>query len=108
AGGPWDQAKGYDSFLPLGAWQPVAGRDLQDIRLRLSVNGTVRQDGTTRDMSLPVAELLARASQWMTLSPGDVFLTGTPDGVGPILPGDRMEAEAVGLAKLRNPVLAWD
>jgi 2-keto-4-pentenoate hydratase/2-oxohepta-3-ene-1,7-dioic acid hydratase in catechol pathway len=106
-GGPWDQAKGYDSFLPLGAWQPVAGRDLQDVRLRLTVNGQARQDGSTRDMTWPVAELLARASQWTTLAPGDVLLTGTPEGVGPIVPGDRMEAEAVGLARVRNPVEAW-
>lgn len=106
AGGPWDQAKGYDSFLPLGAWAEVAGRDLQALRLRLSVNGQVRQDGSTHDMTWSVAELLAQASQWTTLNPGDVVLTGTPEGVGPIVPGDRMEAEAVGVAKLRNPVVA--
>lgn len=104
--GPWDQAKGYDSFLPLGAWADVAGRDLQAIHLRLAVNGQVRQDGSTREMTWPVAELLARASQWTTLNPGDVFLTGTPEGVGPIVPGDKMEAEAVGVAKVRNPVVA--
>ena len=105
AGGPWDMAKGFDSFLPLGPWHAV-DRDLQDIRLRLTVNGKVRQDGTTNDMTWPVAELLARASQWTTLNPGDVFLTGTPEGVGPIVPGDKMEAEAVGLARIRNPVAA--
>lgn len=107
-GGPWDQAKGYDSFLPLGPWQPVAGRDLQGIGLRLTVNGQVRQHGSTADMTWPVAELLARASQWTTLAPGDVLLTGTPEGVGPIMPGDRMEAEAVGVARVRNPVSSWD
>jgi 2-keto-4-pentenoate hydratase/2-oxohepta-3-ene-1,7-dioic acid hydratase in catechol pathway len=105
-GGPWDQAKGYDTFLPLGAWQPPAGHDLQALRLRLTVNGQLRQDGATADMTLPVAQLLARASQWTTLAPGDVLLTGTPDGVGPIVPGDRMEAELVGVAKVRNPVVA--
>jgi acylpyruvate hydrolase len=105
-GAPWDQAKGYDTFLPLGPWHPIhPGLDLQDIRLRLSVNGKVRQDGTTRDMTWPVAELLARASEWTTLAPGDVLLTGTPEGVGPIAPGDRMEAEAVGVARLRNPII---
>ena len=105
-GGPWDQAKGYDSFLPLGAWAEVAGRDLQAIQIRLAVNGQVRQDGSTRDMTWSVAELLAQASQWTTLNPGDVVLTGTPEGVGPIVPGDRMETEAVGVARLRNPVVA--
>lgn len=104
-GGPWDQAKGYDSFLPLGPWQAASGLDLQDVRLRLTVNGQLRQDGNTRDMTWPVAELLARASQWTTLQPGDVLLTGTPEGVGPIVAGDRMEAEAVGIARVRNPVL---
>jgi 2-keto-4-pentenoate hydratase/2-oxohepta-3-ene-1,7-dioic acid hydratase in catechol pathway len=105
-GGPWDQAKGYDSFLPLGAWVESAGRDLQAIPLRLLVNGQVRQDGSTKEMTWSVAELLAQASQWTTLNPGDVVLTGTPEGVGPIVPGDTMEAEAVGLAKVRNPVVA--
>lgn len=103
-GAPWDQAKGYDTFLPLGPWHAV-DRDLQDVRLRLSVNGTLRQDGSTRDMAWPVGELLARASDWTTLAPGDVLLTGTPDGVGPLSPGDTMEAEAVGVARLRNPVV---
>lgn len=106
AGAPWDQAKGYDTFLPLGPWVPLAGHDLQALRLRLSVNGQVRQDGSTADMTWPVAELLARASQWTTLRPGDVLLTGTPEGVGPIVPGDRMEAEAVGVARVRSPVVA--
>lgn len=106
AGKPWAQAKGYDTFLPLGAWVPLANQDLQALRLRLSVNGQVRQDGTTKDMSWPVAELVALASQWTTLRPGDVLLTGTPDGVGPLAAGDKVEAEVVGVAKLRNPVVA--
>jgi 2-keto-4-pentenoate hydratase/2-oxohepta-3-ene-1,7-dioic acid hydratase in catechol pathway len=105
AGGPWDQAKGYDTFLPLGPWHPV-DRDLQALHLRLSVNGHIRQEAKTNEMTLPVGELLARASQWTTLNPGDVVLTGTPDGVGPIVAGDRMEAELVGLAKVRKPVAA--
>lgn len=104
AGAPWDQAKGYDTFLPLGPWHAV-DRDLQDLRLRLSVNGTTRQDGTTKEMTWPVADLLARASQWTTLAPGDVLLTGTPDGVGSLAPGDKMDAEVVGVARVRNPVV---
>lgn len=104
AGRPWAQAKGYDTFLPLGAWQPL-DVDLQALRLRLTVNGTVRQDGATRDMSWSVAELVSQASQWTTLNPGDVLLTGTPDGVGPLQTGDRVEAEVVGLARLVNPVV---
>lgn len=106
AGAPWDQAKGFDTFLPLGPWQDLAGRDLQALHLRLAVNGHTRQDGRTADMTWTAADLLARASQWTTLRAGDVLLTGTPEGVGPIVPGDRMEAEVVGVAKVRNPVVA--
>lgn len=106
AGTPWAQAKGYDTFLPLGAWAPVTGHDLQGLRLRLTVDGAVRQEGTTHDMTWPVADLLARASQWTTLAPGDVLLTGTPEGVGPLAAGNTVEAEVVGVAKVRNPVRA--
>lgn len=105
AGRPWAQAKGYDTFLPLGAWaSPPA--DLQALRLRLAVNGQVRQDGATADMTWPVADLVALASQWTTLRLGDVLLTGTPEGVGPIVPGDRVDCEVVGIARLHNPVVA--
>jgi acylpyruvate hydrolase len=104
AGDPWDRSKGYDTFLPLGAWQPAGSADLQGLRLRLTVNGAVRQDGNTRDMTWTCAELLARASQWTTLRPGDVVLTGTPEGVGPIVPGDKVVAEIVGVVRLENPV----
>lgn len=106
AGRPWAQAKGYDTFLPLGAWQPLAGRDLQALRLRLAVNGQARQDGSTADMTWPVTQLVALASQWTTLRPGDVLLTGTPEGVGPLVPGDAVECEIAGVARLRSPVVA--
>ncbi|HUR62388.1 MAG TPA: fumarylacetoacetate hydrolase family protein [Candidatus Thermoplasmatota archaeon] len=109
AGQPWTQSKGYDTFCPLGPWRDLARGDvpdLQAVRLRLSLDGQVRQEGTTADMTWPVAELLALASAWTTLNPGDVLLTGTPEGVGPIRPGMNMEAEAVGIARLRNPVVA--
>jgi 2-keto-4-pentenoate hydratase/2-oxohepta-3-ene-1,7-dioic acid hydratase in catechol pathway len=105
AGQPWSQSKGYDTFCPLGAWHPI-DRDLQALRLRLALDGEVRQEGSTADMSWGVAELLARASQWTTLRPGDVLLTGTPEGVGPLRPGQSMVAEVVGVARLRNPVVA--
>ncbi len=103
-GQPWAQAKGFDTFLPLGAWQDVAGLDLQDQRLRLAVNGQLRQEGWTGDMTWSVASLVGAASQWTTLEPGDILLTGTPEGVGPIVDGDRMEAELVGLVRVSNPV----
>lgn len=105
AGNPWAQSKGYDTFCPLGAWQPPE-RDLQALRLRLSLDGRVRQDGLTADMAWSVAELVAGASAWTTLRPGDVLLTGTPEGVGPLAPGQEMVAELVGVARLRNPIVA--
>lgn len=105
AGLPWARAKGFDTFLPLGPWTSVPGRDLQALELVMRVNGEVRQHGWTRDMTWSVAELVALASQWTTLRPGDVLLTGTPEGVGPMLPGDVVEADVVGVAKVRNPVV---
>jgi acylpyruvate hydrolase len=105
AGLPWAQAKGYDTFLPLGAFVPWDGRDLQALELRLVIDGQVRQHGHTRDMVFGVAQLLAHASTWTTLKPGDVVLTGTPDGVGPVAAGQRVACELVGLAKLSNPVV---
>jgi 2-keto-4-pentenoate hydratase/2-oxohepta-3-ene-1,7-dioic acid hydratase in catechol pathway len=106
AGTPWAQAKGYDTFLPLGAWQAVAGRNLADLQLRLTVDGVLRQQENTRAMTWGVADLLAHASTWTTLIPGDILLTGTPDGVGPMEPGQTVEAEVVGVARIRNPVVA--
>jgi len=106
AGLPWDQPKGYDTFLPLGAWHPLAGHDLQALRLRCTVDGAVRQEGATADMTWGVADLIALASQWTTLRPGDVLLTGTPDGVGPMPAGSVVTCELVGIAKVRNPVRA--
>lgn len=98
-GWPWDRAKGYDTFLPLGDWVPADGVELQDLRLRLAVDGHVRQDGTTADMVWSVEELLQHAAEWTTLVPGDVLLTGTPEGVGPIVPGQEMVTEVAGHAK---------
>ncbi|MEA3189806.1 MAG: acylpyruvate hydrolase [Thermoplasmata archaeon] len=106
AGLPWAQAKGYDTFLPLGAFQEWDGRDLQQMELRLSIDGQVRQHGQTRDMVFGVGALLAHASSWTTLRPGDVLLTGTPDGVGPVAAGQRVRCELVGVATLENPVVA--
>lgn len=107
AGNPWAVSKGFDTFLPLGAWRAI-DRDLQQIALRLSVNGQLRQSASTAAMTWPVARLVAAASQWTTLRPGDILLTGTPEGVGPIVPGDVVEAEATGVARLRNPVESAD
>jgi acylpyruvate hydrolase len=93
AGRPWTQAKGYDTFLPLGTWVPF---EPGPHAMRLSINDDLRQDGTTADMSWGIDALLAHAAKWTTLYSGDIVLTGTPAGVGAIETGDEIEVELVG------------
>ncbi|MCE1236478.1 MAG: fumarylacetoacetate hydrolase family protein [Hyphomicrobiales bacterium] len=83
-GGTWDKGKGCDSFGPIGPWLVTRDEvpDPQALRLWLSVDGVMRQDGTTKTMIFPVAELVSYVSQFMSLQPGDVITTGTPAGVG--------------------------
>ncbi|GIU92023.1 MAG: 2-hydroxyhepta-2,4-diene-1,7-dioate isomerase [Acidimicrobiia bacterium] len=104
--GQWTRAKGFDTFCPLG---PAIETEL-DPRERLAVtcrvNGELRQSGFTSDMVFGVAELVAFISRVMTLLPGDVILTGTPSGVGPVTPGDTMEVEVEGVGVLANPVVS--
>lgn len=103
--GQWTRAKGFDTFCPLG---PAIETELDPSGLAIAcrVNGETRQDGNTADMVFGVAELVAFVSRVMTLLPGDVILTGTPAGVGPIRPGDHMEVEIERIGILRNPVVA--
>ncbi|MHB8634284.1 MAG: fumarylacetoacetate hydrolase family protein [Thermoplasmatota archaeon] len=104
---PWAQAKGYDTFLPLGGWVPwqPGGTPLDALKLRLTVNGEARQDGFTGDMIHSIPALIEHASHWTTLEPGDIILTGTPDGVGPMPAGSRVECAVVGVATLRHHVV---
>ena len=74
--------------------------DPQTLRLRLEVNGELRQDGTTDHMIHPVRRIVSHVSSIFTLEPGDVILTGTPSGVGPVRSGDRLQAELAGLVTL--------
>ncbi|MCK6588852.1 MAG: fumarylacetoacetate hydrolase family protein [Polyangiaceae bacterium] len=101
--GQWARAKGFDSFCPAG---PVIVTDLDpaSARVRCRVAGAVRQDGNTRDMMFPVAQIIAYISSIMTLEPGDLIATGTPHGVGPLAPGDTVEVEIDGIGILSNPV----
>jgi len=79
---------------------------LDQLEVVCRVNGEVRQQGRARDMAFPIPVLLAYISRIMTLEPGDVILTGTPSGVGPLRPGDVVEVEIPGVGILRNPVVA--
>ena len=95
---PWEIAKGFDTSCPLSEFV-AAGEvgDPQSLRLRLEVNGEVRQDGTTDHMIHPVRQIVSHVSSIFTLEPGDFLLTGTPSGVGAVRAGDRLQAELVGL-----------
>lgn len=104
AGLPWTLSKSMDGFCPLSAFAPATGIDPQDVELALDVNGVARQRGSTRDMIHPVAAIVAHASRYMTLEPGDVILTGTPAGVAAVKPGDRLDARAGAFARLRVDV----
>ncbi|WP_061709422.1 fumarylacetoacetate hydrolase family protein [Pseudenterobacter timonensis] len=95
AGQPWEKAKGFDNACPLSGFIPVAefNSDPQNISLSLKVNGEVRQQGNTADMIHKIVPLIVEMSRYFTLKPGDVILTGTPEGVGPLLSGDDLEVE---------------
>lgn len=97
--------KGYDTFAPIG---PVIAIGIDPSRQRVitRVNGAVRQDGATADLVFSVPYLIAYLSRFMTLLPGDVIMTGTPAGVGPLRPGDTVEVEIPGIGVLRNDVVA--
>ncbi|UYG16645.1 fumarylacetoacetate hydrolase family protein [Brachybacterium huguangmaarense] len=110
-GGTWDKGKNCETFNPLGPYLVTADEiaDPQDLRLRLSVNGTVRQDGTTADQIFGVGEVIAYLSRFMTLYPGDLINTGTPAGVAMGMPdqpylraGDVVELEIEGLGRQRQ------
>jgi 2-keto-4-pentenoate hydratase/2-oxohepta-3-ene-1,7-dioic acid hydratase in catechol pathway len=99
--GQWWRAKGYDSFCPLGPWL-ATGIDAADLRVTTRLDGEVVQDGRTSQMVHDVPSLVAFVSSAMTLLPGDVILTGTPAGVGPLRPGSRVEVEVEGIGVLQN------
>lgn len=105
--GQWARAKGFDSACPLGP-VVVPGLDVDDLRVTARVNGETRQDGRTSQMVFDVASLISYVSEAFTLLPGDLILTGTPAGVGPIVHGDVVEVEVDEIGVLRNPVLRRD
>jgi 2-keto-4-pentenoate hydratase/2-oxohepta-3-ene-1,7-dioic acid hydratase in catechol pathway len=114
-GGQFFKGKSLDGFCPVGPWVLTRDEvpDVQALRLRLTVNGVLKQDGNTADMIYPVAAIIEWLSKGMTLLPGMLIATGTPDGVGfartpPefLQPGDVMETEVEGIGLLRNNVVA--
>jgi 2-keto-4-pentenoate hydratase/2-oxohepta-3-ene-1,7-dioic acid hydratase in catechol pathway len=102
--GQWTRAKGFDTFCPLGPWI-VTGLDPSDLAIESRVNGRVRQQSRTSQLIFSVAELMRHITQVMTLEPGDVILTGTPAGIGPLQPGDRVEIIVEGIGVLENSVV---
>lgn len=105
--GQWTRGKGFDSFCPIGPWIETEF-DPADAVITTAVNGELRQMGSTRDMVFQVRQLVAYASSIMTLEPGDLLLTGTPSGVGPLMDGDEVVVSIEGLGELSNPVVAED
>ncbi len=101
----WTRAKGFDGSCPLGPWVETAV-DPGALTLRTTVNGETRQDGTTADMLLDVAACVAWVSEAMTLLPGDVVLTGTPAGVGPLQVGDEVAVTVEGIGTLTTRIVA--
>jgi 2-keto-4-pentenoate hydratase/2-oxohepta-3-ene-1,7-dioic acid hydratase in catechol pathway len=103
------RAKGFDSFCPLGPWieDDLDPQTFVDgVRVQTYLNGDLVQDGSTKDLIFDIPTLVAHITSVMTLLPGDVILTGTPEGVGPMQPGDEVEVSIEGLGALTNPVVA--
>jgi 2-keto-4-pentenoate hydratase/2-oxohepta-3-ene-1,7-dioic acid hydratase in catechol pathway len=105
--GQWTRAKGFDTFCPLGPWMET-GTNPADLELVTTVNGAVRQQARTSEMLSDVPALIAHVSQVMTLLPGDVILTGTPAGVGPVTDGDEVSVTIESIGTLTNRVIIGD
>jgi 2-keto-4-pentenoate hydratase/2-oxohepta-3-ene-1,7-dioic acid hydratase in catechol pathway len=103
--GQWTRGKGFDTFCPLGPWLETE-LDPADSLITCTVNEQMRQMGSTRDMIFSVPNLVAYISSIMTLEIGDVILTGTPSGVGPLVEGDEVTIEIEGIGQLTNSVRA--
>ncbi len=105
--GQWTRGKGFDTFAPVGPWIDT-DFDPNDKDLRVTVNDEVRQQSNTSLLIHPVSKIIAHVAAFMTLEPGDIIMTGTPAGVGPVQPGDVMTVAIEGLGELSNPVVADD
>lgn len=103
--GQWTRGKSFDTFCPIGPAINTEFNAAEGMRITASVNGELRQEGSTADMIFGPHELVEFVSRVMTLLPGDVILTGTPAGVGPMQPGDRVDIEIEGIGVLSNKVV---
>ena len=103
---PWEMAKGFDASAPCSAVLPAAEWPDHTARIELDVNGTRRQEAALDDMIWSVADVIACLSQFVALEPGDLIFTGTPEGVGPLLPGDVAVASVTGLPELTVRIAA--
>ncbi|MDO5746076.1 MAG: fumarylacetoacetate hydrolase family protein [Actinomycetaceae bacterium] len=105
--GQWTRAKGFDTSCPLGPWIDInPDLDLQNLTLECEVDGELRQQGNTKDMMWPVHELISYMSKVCTLLPGDVILTGTPHGVGPVKPGQIVTSRIAEIGEFSNRIVA--
>jgi 2-keto-4-pentenoate hydratase/2-oxohepta-3-ene-1,7-dioic acid hydratase in catechol pathway len=104
--GQWTRAKGFDTFCPVGRPVPLDEVDLAALRIQTRVNGELKQDAPFTDAVFSLPVLIAFISRVMTLEPGDLIATGTPSGIGPIVPWDEVEVTVVGVGSLKNPVRA--
>ncbi|MEP7026107.1 MAG: fumarylacetoacetate hydrolase family protein [Actinomycetota bacterium] len=105
--GQWSRAKGFDTFCPLGPWIET-DLDPADLELTTTVNGEVKQRARTSLLLHDITELVCYVTAVMTLLPGDILLTGTPAGVGPLVHGDRVTVAIQGIGALTNPVMDRD
>lgn len=101
--GQWSRAKGSDTFCPLGPWIETE-LDPGNLRISVLLNGVVKQDSTTADLAFDVDHLIHHMTKYFTMLPGDVLLTGTPSGIGPMNPGDQYEVIIEGIGTLRNRI----
>ena len=104
-GNPWALAKGMDTFGPISDYVSADDVDLSDLHLRLTVNGDLKQQGWTGDMIFTPQFVVSYISRFMTLEPGDIIATGTPEGITELHPGDVVEATIDGVGSVKNPVV---
>lgn len=101
--GQWTRSKGFDTFCPMGPWI-VTDLDLSEVDISSILNGEIKQSSNTKYFIYSIAKLISYISQIMTINPGDVIMTGTPEGVGPMKSGDVIVIEVEGIGQLRNTI----